>query len=417
MKAVLRLPVFRRLLAAYVLNELAWSVGTLALAVLVYRRTGSAIGSAGFFIVSQVLPALMSPAMVARLDRSPPRLVLPALYGVEAVLFGVLAYMTHHFTLAPVLVVVLLDGVIAAGARSLAGASRTALLRPIDLLQEGNAVSTFGFSAAFMAGPVIGGIVVAAGGTMAALFINCGFFAVMALLLALTRLPDAVAEEGGMLERLRGGIAHARSDRMLAFLLVGQAVGIVFFTITLPVEVVYTTQTLHAGAGGYGALMACWGGGAVAGSAIYARWRRHPAAVLIAGAAMLLGIGFAVMAVAPSLPIALVGAAIAGSGNTAEAIAARTTIQERTPDGWMALIISLSDSISQIAPGLGILLGGVVTSMTSARVAITLAAVGSATFAVVTWVILRDLGGGSPEAPEPGEEAAEEAVSRGPSLV
>ena len=75
--------VFGRLLAAYVLNELAWSVGTLALALLVYRRTGTAIGSTGFFLCSQVVPALLSPALVAKLDRVAPRPVLPALYGLE----------------------------------------------------------------------------------------------------------------------------------------------------------------------------------------------------------------------------------------------------------------------------------------------------------------------------------------------
>ena len=416
MKKVLGLPVFRRLLTAYVLNELAWSVGTLALAVLVYRRTGSALGSAGFFIVSQVAPALLSPAMVARLDRSPPRLVLPVLYAVEAGLFGVLAWMTHHFTLAPVLVVALLDGVVAAAARSLASASRAELLRPLDLLHEGNAVSTFGFSAAYMAGPIIGGLVVAAGGTLAALLVNCGFFAVMALVLSVTQLPGATEEEGSTWQRLRGGIAHAREDRILGLLLVGQAVGIVFFTITLPVEVVYTQHTLHAGPGGYGLLMAFWGGGAIAGSAVYARWRRRAASGLIAGAAMLLGVGFLVMTIAPSLPVALVGAAIGGSGNTAESIAVRTAVQERTPDRWMALILSLSDSISQLGPGLGIILGGVITATAGARVAIGVAAAGSILFAAAARVSLRDL-------PPPGTEtlvgadADEEAMSRGPSLV
>ena len=58
MRRVLRLPVYRRLLAAYSLNELAWSVGALALAVLIYRRTGSALGSTAFFLVSLVIPAL-----------------------------------------------------------------------------------------------------------------------------------------------------------------------------------------------------------------------------------------------------------------------------------------------------------------------------------------------------------------------
>ena len=94
MTRCLRLPVFRRLVAAYVLNELAWSVGTLALSVLVYRQTHSALGATAFFIVAQFLPALLSPALVARLDRNAPRRVLPGLYALEAAIFGVLAWFT-----------------------------------------------------------------------------------------------------------------------------------------------------------------------------------------------------------------------------------------------------------------------------------------------------------------------------------
>ena len=45
MRRVLQLPVYRRLLGAYALNELAWSIGTLALAFLVYARTNSALGA------------------------------------------------------------------------------------------------------------------------------------------------------------------------------------------------------------------------------------------------------------------------------------------------------------------------------------------------------------------------------------
>jgi len=87
MRQVLRIAIFRRLLAAYVLNELGWAVGTLALALLVYRRTGSAIGSTGFFLCSQVVPALISPALVAKLDRRAPNRLLPTLYAIEAALF------------------------------------------------------------------------------------------------------------------------------------------------------------------------------------------------------------------------------------------------------------------------------------------------------------------------------------------
>ena len=45
-------------------------------------------------------------------------------------LFGVLAYLVHHFLLVPVLLLALADGAIAATARSLATAARIEILRP-----------------------------------------------------------------------------------------------------------------------------------------------------------------------------------------------------------------------------------------------------------------------------------------------
>jgi MFS family permease len=378
----LRIVAFRRLFAAYVLNELAWSVGTLALSLLVYRETGSAIGSAGFFLSAQFLPALLAPALVARLDRASVRIVLPILYVVESLLFAALAYLAHHFLLVPVLVLALADGAIAATARSLATAARVEILRPRDLMHEGNALGSFAFSGAYMAGPLIGGAVVAAGGTVAALLVNCGLFATVGAFLAITALPGAKPEPGSALSRLGAGLAHVRSDAVLARLLTMQAIGLCIFTITIPVEVVYAQHTLHAGAGGYGLLLGVWGAGAVAGSVVYARFRRRTASTLIGGSAAALAVGFAVLAVAPSLILALCGAAVAGAGNSVEWVAWRTAIQERTPDRWMALLMSLADSLSMLAPGVGIAAGGLIAQFASSRTAFGVASAGSLLFAV-----------------------------------
>jgi MFS family permease len=414
----LRIVAYRRLLTAYVLNELAWSVGTLALALLVYRRTGSAIGSAAFFLCSQFLPALLSPALVARLDRASVRRVLPVLYAVEALLFGALAYLSHHFLLVPLLVLALADGAIAATARSLATAARTEILRPLDLLHEGNALGSFAFSGAYMAGPVIGGAVVAAGGTLAALLVNCGLFAIVGVFLAITALPGAKPEAGSALSRLGSGLAHVRSDPVLRGLLTMQAIGLCVFTITIPVEVVYAQHVLHAGADGYGLLLGVWGGGAVAGSVVYARFRRRTATVLIAGSALALAAGFAVMSAAPSLILALIGAAVAGAGNSVEWVAWRTAIQERTPDRWMALMMSLADSMSMLAPGVGILAGGLIAQFTSSRVAFAVAAGGSLLFAVAVPFAFRRARVLRPErCPTVDVSADEAALPRGKSLV
>jgi BCD family chlorophyll transporter-like MFS transporter len=196
-------------------------------------------------------------------------------------------------------------------------------------------------------------------------------------------------------------LVQVRSDAVLSRLLAMQGLGLVFFTITIPVEVVYTQHTLRAGAGGYGVLMGVWGGGAVAGSAIYARWRRRAAATLIGGSAAALGLGFTVMAVAPSLPLALVGAAIAGAGNSVEWVAAKTAVQERTPDRWMAMVMGLTESISQLAPGIGILLGGLITALTASRIAFAVAAGGSLLFAVAVPFVFRGVSGPHRKEPAP----------------
>src|SRR5262249_23723494 len=206
-RQVLSLPAYRRLLAAYSLNELALSIGSLALAVLVYRRTGSAFGAAGFFLSSQFVPALLAPALVARIDQRSVRVLLPLLYGLEAIAFLALAGVASNFSLAPVLVLAVVDGVLALAARALARTATVALTAPIGLLREGNAINNAAFSVCFMVGPAIGGLIVATGGTVTALLANSGVFALMALTLATARgIPGATPDEHGSAGRLRAAV-------------------------------------------------------------------------------------------------------------------------------------------------------------------------------------------------------------------
>jgi predicted MFS family arabinose efflux permease len=390
MKQVLRLPVYRRLLAAYALNELAWSVGTLALSVLVYRRTGSALGSAVFFLTSMVLPAFAAPFVVARVDQRAPRRLLPALYTLEGVLFAALALMTMHFSLIPVLALTLIDGVVAIVARALARTATTNVLKPLDLLHEGNAIINGAFSICFMAGPVIGGLVVVAGGTVAALLANCGLFVAIALILVTTTgLPDGTPEPEPAKGRLRAALEHVRGDRAQRWLLILQAGGTIAFTISIPVEVVFAQHTLHSGAGGYGALLSSWGAGAVVGSAAYARWRRRSARLLLAASGAALAVGFAVMAAAPTLLVAVLGTAGGGVGNGVWSIASQTALQEYTTKHWMALVMGLSQSVVQAGPGIGILLGGLITELWHPRVAFAVGAAASVVFALTAWIVLR----------------------------
>ena len=393
MKPVLRIPAYRRLLAAYALNELAFMIGSVALALLVYGRTHSALGAAAFFLFAQFVPALLSPLCVARLDQFPPRLVLPVLYWIEAVVFLVLAWVaSRHFTVVIVVALALLDGVVALTARALARAATVSVTTAAGLLREGNAVANAGFSVCFMLGPGLGGALVAAGGTSAALLVDAGLFGLMGLTLATAQgLPEPSAVGIPARGRVRAALDYVRTQKPIRDLLLLQAIAVLFFTISVPVEVVFAQHSLHAGAAGYGALLSAWGLGAVAGAAVYARWRGLPNRYLIVFGAGCLGVGFLVMAAAPTLAVAIVGGASAGIGNGVESVAVRTALQEEVEDQWMALMMSLYEALFQSVPGVGIVIGGAITALGSPRAALAVAGVGSWAITVAAWFALAGL--------------------------
>jgi predicted MFS family arabinose efflux permease len=390
MRRVLQLPVYRRLLGAYTLNELAWSIGTLALAFLVYARTRSAFGATAFFLCSLFVPALLSPLVVARLDQRTPRHVLPVLYALEGVAFLALAWIASHFSLIGVLLLTAVDGVIALVARSLARAATVDVTAAADLLREGNAVNNTAFSLCFMAGPAIGGVIVATASTSVALLANSALFLVIAFTLATARgLPAAAPEPEAAAGRVRAALAYIRQQPSIRTLFSVQVAGVLFFTISIPAEVIFAEHTLDSGAGGYGALLSSWGVGAVAGSAAYARWRERPSRQLIAIGAAALGVGFAVMAAAPVLEVAVAGSVIAGVGNGIESVAARTALQEEVEPQWMSLMMGFNESMFQLVPGLGILLGGAIASLAGPRATLAIGAAGSLVVTAVVWVVLR----------------------------
>lgn len=389
MRRLLGLPAYRRLLAAYTLNELAWGVGTLALSYLVYRRTGSAVGAAGFYLSAQFVPALSSPALVARVDHLAPRTILPVLYACEGLAFLALGVLSAHFILAVVLVLVFLDGTLALTARPLARATTAAVTQPAGLLREGNALNNVSFSVSFMLGPALGGLVVAVGGASLALYINAGAFVAMALTLAMgSELPGPRPREASAGGRLRAAFDYARRQPALRRLLGLQAVAILFFTISLPVEVVFAQHTLKAGPGGYGGLLAAWGGGAVLGSAAFARWHRLPDRTLITIGAAAMGSGLVGMALSPSLAPAMVAAAVAGIGNGVEAVAVRTALQEQLDERWMARILSFSESLNEAMPGIGIVLGGALATLANARTALAVGGAGALVVASAAWALI-----------------------------
>jgi MFS family permease len=231
---------------------------------------------------------------------------------------------------------------------------------------------------------------VALGGTVTALLATAGVFVLIALTLATAAgLPGSAHEPVPTAGRLRSALRYARAEPAVRALLVSVALAVLFLSVPIPVEVVLADHTLHSGAGGYGALLAAWGAGAVVGSAIYALWRALPARAPIALGASCMGAGCVVMAIAPSLAVAIAGSALAGIGNGTMFVAGRTALQEAVEERWMALMMSLNESIIQGVPGAGILLGGAIAAAAGPRAALAVGGIGALATSVGMWMMLR----------------------------
>jgi MFS family permease len=380
----LRRRPFRRLAASYAVNELGDWMGIVALSVLVFDRTDSALATAALFLGTRFLPALLAPILVTRAERPPPRFALPVIYCGEAAAFGALALLAtaDDFSLAAVIVVATIDGALALTGRSLTRAVVVALLEPAGELRAGNALLNVAFTAGAALGPALAGLLVAGFGVQTALLLDAAsFYAIAWILLTAGALPRAEPEPGRMRDRVRAGIVYLREKRVLRLLLTAQGAAFVFFAAVIPVEVIYAKETLGVGDSGYGLMLASWGGGMVLGSLVFATVRKAPLPYLLFFSTLAVGAGYLGLAAAPTLALACAASVVGGAGNGVQWVTAISAVQELTVAGMQARVMSVLESIGAAMPGIGFIVGGLVTSVFSPRMTFLVAGVG--VFAIV----------------------------------
>jgi MFS family permease len=385
----LRRPAFRRLSVSYAVNELGDWMGIVALSVLVYDRTGSALATTVLFLGTGFLPALLAPLIVVRAEQPPPRFVLPVLYAGEAAAFAGLALLAAHFSLAGVFALAAFDGALALAARTLTRAVTAAMLGPTGELRAGNAILNIAFTGGAALGPALAGVVVAGFGVQTALLLDAfSFYAIAWILLTAGPLAQAATEPGRIGDRLREGLAYIRGKARLRRLLIAEGCAFVFFAAILPVEVVYAKETLGAGDAGYGLLLASWGAGMVLGSVVFAASRRAALPVLLFFSTLAVGAGYIGMAVAPSLAPACAAACLGGAGNGVQWVAMVSAVQELTSEGMQARVLSVLESAGAAMPGVGFLLGGAIAAAASPRAAFMVAGWGVVAIVVVAAPLL-----------------------------
>jgi len=389
-------PRLRRILLAYTVNQLGTWFGYVALSIAVYDHTHSAVAVAGLLISARFLPALAVPALVARVESSRRRGELSGLYLVEAVTTAALAVLLGSFWLPAVFLLVAIDGTAALaanalvraaaaregaaeaqarGARAGVDADATADAATVGA-RRATAALNIGYTATVVAAAAAG-LVVAALGPAAALYIDAASFVVCAALLI--DLHPHIEEAGRTSVRQRLAVAweHLGSARRLRALLLVEATGLVFFAFSQPIEVLYAKDSLRAGDVGYGILIAVWGVGMVIGSLIFARSVRRPLSAMLTGGTLAVGLAYLGFAAAPTLAVACGFAVLGGIGNGMQWASLISAVQQLTPPLLHGRLMGAVESVYSFCLAAGFLLGGLVAAFTSPRGAYLVAGLGA----------------------------------------
>jgi MFS family permease len=354
--------VARRLALGRLISISGGSAAYIAIVAALYGQTHSAIWvSAAIFasVVASVASAPPAGWIGDRFDRR--RVLIGADLGAAAVSLAM------ALTGQPIALVVLL-GISSVAQSPFEPASAAALPNLVEPEQVGraNALVAATTSAGYLVGPLLGGVVLGAGASAAALFaIDAATFVVSAVLVASIRRPfgtGATHEHPGVLAGFR---VIAREPRLRWPVLAGMVsligVGIVDVA-SYPLSL-----HLHGGTQGYGAMTALLGGGGLLGAALAARVLRSGSQrVLVwsfaAGAA---GLGLA--GAAPVLAVGLGGMALAGAGRGLGDVAATTLIQERASDEVRSRVFAAQDGAAHAAFSVSAFSGGLLVQLVSAR--------------------------------------------------
>jgi MFS family permease len=191
-------------------------------------------------------------------------------------------------------------------------------------------------------GPAVAGVLIATTGIATCFLINAASYLAVLAGLAMMRTselqptPPQPRKKG----QLRDGFRYVRrTPELLSPLIMMAVIGTLAyeFQVILPLVARYT---FHGGAGTYGVMSSCMGGGAVAGG-LFTASRRRGSATGLARSAMLFGLVILAAAVAPTLGTEL--AALVGIGATSIAFLAvgNTTLQLATSPEMRGRVMAL----------------------------------------------------------------------------
>lgn len=410
---------FRALWLAQALSFIGDQLAQVALAVLVYQRTGSALYTALTYALTYLPPIVGGPVLSGLADLFPRRTVMVMCDVARAVLVTLMALRAMPFWA----LCVLLFLTVLLGAPFTA--ARAALLPDVlegDRYVAGSAINNITHQATQMLGFVAGGAIVAAVGTFQALAIDAVTFGVSALILVvgLRRRPaprERERETRSLWRGTRDGARLVFGDPILRALVLFAWL-CAFYVLPEGIAAPYAA-TFDRSALTVGVLMSAMPTGMVFGAFVFSRFVRPTNRLRSMGwMAMLACAPLIVAGAHPPLWGVVTLYALSGVGSAYQLAANAAFVAAVPPDG-RARAFGLAQSGILAGQGVGILAGGAAAQYLGPETVVALAGVlglSVAAMLTLTWNQLRGVlitssreRPGSREIPEVGEGATVEA--------
>ncbi|MGC4865226.1 MFS transporter [Micromonospora sp. DT53] len=388
---------FRRLLTAQSLSLVGDQIATIALTFLILRQ-----GSDGAFKLSMILAAKVVALSVSSIfagvlaDRWSRRKVMMLADAVSIVAQGATALLvlTGQIDIIAICVLQALCG-LAVGSFRPSSVGIVPVIVPQDRLLRANSLISASGNAANVLGPVVGGAVLGAFGTTAALIIDVATFVVSLTLIA--RLPDVqtplrVAERAR--DSLRNGWTEVIRRPWLRWMLIYFSCFQFAVLSTQMVAGPIRMQESFHGATSWSYVVAALGIGTVLGSMLAPQLRPRRPLVVTLVSVLSFCLSHALLAVAGSIVVIAAGFAIAGVGLGIASVLWATTLQTQVPNDMLSRVSSYDWLTSTALRPVGLAITGLVVARWEPRAPLLIAV---ALLLVVTGAVLlsssvRDVG-------------------------
>ncbi|HLX47995.1 MAG TPA: MFS transporter [Streptosporangiaceae bacterium] len=355
-----------------------------ALPLEVFRFTDNALDLAvvlGANTVPMVALLLIAGAIVDRVSR---RLVMLLSNTVNGLLFTLMTVVisTGQIRLWMLVACSLVTGTTLAFFLPASSAIFRDILPP-ELMVNANSLSSLSQGLAqYMAGPLLGGVIVAAGGTAWAFGSDAASFLVsFGCLAAMSGTVRRTAGDAGgaahragaqLLAEMRAGLRYCRSRAWLWWSMLAMAVAnFACFTPLFVFEPLLVRHFFGGKAVALGLIFAANGAGGTLASLYITRYgapRKRIAAVWAGLSGC--GAGTALLGISPSIWMATILAGLLWAAATYGNILWLATIQEAVPPGLLGRVASLDWLVSSALAPLGILAGGALASAAGVRAAL-----------------------------------------------